>query len=191
MALICIIGMSCAGKDLIQSELNKRFNIPICVSHTSRPMRSSDIPNKSYYFITKDEFIDKAFDNEFLEMRSYETVEDVWYYGLSKQEVDLSKNQLTILDEKGYFEVRDKIGQDNIIPIYIYVDEITRINRALNREKRTDKQYYMETYRRSLADLQDFSCIENDNCVFKVENIDLEKAILEIRNYLEEKGVII
>ena len=48
-------------------------------------------------------------------------------------------------------------GEDNVIPIYIEVDDGTRLTRALEREKLQEHPKFEEMCRRYLADQQDFS----------------------------------
>jgi cytidylate kinase len=74
--------------------------------------------------------------------------------------------------------------------IYVYAPERIKIQRFLNRESRNDDKFFEEFYRRMLDDLTAFENVKQDENVFKVENIDLEKAIEKIKIHLQEKGVL-
>ncbi|HBF6962767.1 TPA: guanylate kinase, partial [Clostridioides difficile] len=50
--IFVFLGYSGSGKDSIVTEISKQFNIPILISHTTRPPRGqSEIINKTYYFV--------------------------------------------------------------------------------------------------------------------------------------------
>jgi guanylate kinase len=191
LMLAVFTGMSSVGKDKIVSEISKRYNIPVCVSHSTRPMREGEVNGVNYHFVSDSTFIYMNVTGKFLETREYKTQYGYWRYGLSKAEVDLSKHQLVILDENGYYQVLEELGKENIVPFYIHVDEPTRIMRALKRENKNDENYYMETYRRSLDDFQDFRRVSNDPLnVHRIENENLEDAINQIVEVLKDNGVI-
>ena len=54
--LILIAGPSGAGKTTISDYLTKEFAIPRVVTHTTRPMRKGESPDKSYYFESESSF---------------------------------------------------------------------------------------------------------------------------------------
>lgn len=50
--IFVFLGYSGSGKDSIVTEISKQFNIPILISHTTRPPRNYlEIINKTYYFV--------------------------------------------------------------------------------------------------------------------------------------------
>ena len=55
----------------------------------------------------------------FIETREYnvntEIGDDIWYYGLSKSELDITTilNKVVIVDMKGFHELAEYIGRDN------------------------------------------------------------------------------
>lgn len=82
--LIIISGPSGIGKDTIVSEYLKRNNAYKSVSCTSREIREGDIPDKTYHFITKEEFEEKIKNGDFLEY----TIYNHNYYGTLKNTID-------------------------------------------------------------------------------------------------------
>jgi guanylate kinase len=184
--LYVFIGGSASGKNLLQETISKKFNIPICVSYSSRPKRENETNGVDYYFTSKEEFVDMLGNDEFVEFRSYETADDVWYYGLHKSEVvDANvKNKITIVDQNGYYSLVKELGQENVLGFYIYAPERVKIIRALNRETVDNESFYKELYRRMLDDLTAFEKVKRDNNVVKIENIDLDKAVEEINKYI-------
>ena len=106
--MITVIGgMSCAGKDTIQNYLLQKGYTAI-ISTTTRPMRPKEINGIQYYFKTVPEFLDLIRNNELVEWREYHTtvkgLPDTWYYGVEKKFVDLSENNVVVLDSTGYYK---------------------------------------------------------------------------------------
>jgi len=184
------MGGSSVGKDLVQSIISKTYSIPICVSSTSRPMRVNEINHESYHFLSENEFLDDFHNGKFVEHRTYDTVSGIWYYGLSKDSVDINTNQLVVVDQQGYYKLIEVFGQENILGIYLYAPERIKIIRAFDRELRTDKAFFAEIYRRMADDLNAFNLCEGDANVIKLENIVIEDVIGNISSILKTKGVV-
>ena len=185
------MGSSSVGKDSLVNELKNKYGCEVCISSSSRPRRIKEENGKDYFFISEDEFLHKLNNNEFLETRVYHTATGLWYYGLSREAVDLNKTQLVIVDAKGYKSIVEALGQENVVGIYVYADEREKIIRALNREpNREDVKYFEELYRRMLDDLTAFNDVRNDDKVFKVQNKngDFDKAVKEIWNIINGKN---
>ncbi|AWM74231.1 guanylate kinase [Lactobacillus apis] len=95
--LILIAGPSGAGKTTISDYLTKEFAIPRVVTHTTRPMRKGESPDKSYYFESESSF-KKLHFFEHVKYGSYQ-------YGSSKEALDAAwKNHQVvslIVDIKG------------------------------------------------------------------------------------------
>ena len=88
--VIILCGKSAAGKDCICNELVKRGYTKI-VTYTSRPMRKNEIQDKTYHFISKEEFEQLINAGFFAEWRSYDSVDGKWYYGSSIDSYDTDK----------------------------------------------------------------------------------------------------
>ena len=58
---------------------------------------------------------------------------------------------------ESYLKLRSYYGAERMLPVYIEVDDGTRLQRALDREKQQKDPNYAELCRRFLADQQDFS----------------------------------
>jgi len=70
--LIVISGPSGAGKTSICRELVQQLpDTILSVSATTRPMRGGEIPGKSYYFLSREEFEQGEKAGEFLEAAEY------------------------------------------------------------------------------------------------------------------------
>ena len=83
--LIVISGPSGSGKGTIIKELlsiNK--NLWLSISMTTRNIRPGDIPNESYYFLTREEFESRIKEDKFLEYAEYNGN----YYGTPKDKIE-------------------------------------------------------------------------------------------------------
>ena len=66
--LIVISGPSGSGKGTIISKLlENNDNVWLSISMTSRGIRANDVPNVTYFFVSKDEFEKKINEGVFLE----------------------------------------------------------------------------------------------------------------------------
>lgn len=84
--LIIISGPSGVGKGAIINELfkNKKLNLAYSVSYTTRKPRSNEISGINYFFVTKEEFLQRIKNNDFLEYTNFINN----YYGTSKSYVE-------------------------------------------------------------------------------------------------------
>ena len=123
-----------------------------------------------------------------IEHRAYNTVHGVWnYFTADDGQMDFeSSDYLLIGTLESYENIRKYYGDELLVPIYIYVDDGVRLQRALNREMSQKEPKYAELCRRFLADEADFSKenIEKNNINKMFENNDLEKCIEEIKKYI-------
>lgn len=155
---IVITGKSSSGKDSLQNHLVSNYDFISLVSHTTRPPRPNESNGYDYYFINKEDFINMNNKDLFIETREYkvntENGNDIWYYGLSKSELDITTilNKIVILDLKGMKELAEYVGRDNLFVVYLDCDSDTRIDRMIERGGMTDE----EISRRFKSDELDF-----------------------------------
>lgn len=114
--LIVISGPSGAGKGTIISKLKEiNSNIWLSISMTSRLPRTNDIPNETYFFVTKDEFEEKIRNNNFLEYAVYNDN----YYGTPKDKIldKLNDGKDIILE----IEIQGALKVKELIPDAIFI----------------------------------------------------------------------
>ena len=70
--IICLIGKSGSGKDTIIQKLRADLKIPIAISFTSRPMRTGEIQDLTYHFVSDSYFEDNK--EKFIEQRLYKVI---------------------------------------------------------------------------------------------------------------------
>ena len=78
--------------------------------------------------------------------------------------------------------IKKYLGADNVVPIYIDVEDGIRLERNIKRERNESRPDYAEVCRRFLADREDFSAerLYDAGVVKYYSNIILEKCLEEI-----------
>lgn len=180
--IIVLLGKTASGKDTVCNELLKH-GFSKLVTYTSRPMRPSESRDKTYHFISKEEFevlISKGF---FAEYTSYNTSDGVWYYGSAIDDYKSNSDQIIILNPSGYEQILNSINKEQIISFYIY-SNLKTIKQRL--KKRGDKKEEYE--RRIEADLADFKGLENkvDHIVYNNDRNTIDEVVDKILSYLKE-----
>ena len=127
--LIVMSGCSGVGKSTVLSEvMRRRDDLRFSVSATTRAPRPGEVDGESYYFVTKETFLDMIDKGEFLE---YDAHMDN-YYGTPKGQLDEKlKNGSVILDiePNGAFNVR-KAWEDAVL-IFIAPPSMEELERRL------------------------------------------------------------
>ncbi len=185
--IFCLMGKSSTGKDTIFEALktDKSLNLKPIVPYTTRPKRSSELEGESYHFIDKNKLDEYDKQGKVIEQRCYQTVEGPWYYAtIDDGQINLEKNNyIIIVTLEAYTNLVKYFNSENVIPLYIEIEDGLRLERALTRERSQSNPKYEELCRRFLADNKDFS--EEVLCVNKIikryENIELEKCINDIK----------
>ena len=186
--IIVITGKSSSGKNSLQNYLVNNYDFVNLVSHTTRPPRPNESNGYDYYFINKEDFINMNNKDLFIETREYkvntENGNDIWYYGLSKSELDITTilNKIVILDLKGMKELAEYIGRENLFVVYLDCDDNIRKDRMISRGGMSPE----EIDRRFKADDEDFkfAMVESDLSVNTGDN-SAEKIARFIAEVLE------
>ena len=171
--IYCIQGLTSSGKTTITERVSKELNIPVLISHTTRPIREGIEENgKTYHFVDNDFFN----ENEFLEQRHYNTEYGVWKYGLHISELENKPYSLFIVDRQGYEELQDKLGEDKLVSIFIEVSE-----EELKRRNKLRGDCPKEFSRRLKSDIEEFKGHISDYIVY---NNNLEDAVKKVKEII-------
>jgi len=185
--VLILSAMSSVGKDSVLTELVKKHGFRSLISHTTRAKRPSEIEGREYFFISKEDFFEKDESGNFIETRHYFTSvngkRDIFYYGLSKAQVEKrDKPCVVILDKLGAEQFAEYIGAENVVLVYLEVDK------EIARQRNIKRGDYDETEfeRRFLADKKSFKGIEeiSHSLVNTDRKLDeIVADVLEVYNY--------
>ena len=155
-----MMGKSASGKDTLYKEIRERFpELKTVTLYTTRPIRDGETDGVEYFFVTKDVLDRFEEAGKVIEMRTYHTVHGDWHYAtLDDGQVELDRNDYIILGTlESYEKMKNYYGEENLVPVYIEVEDGERLRRALMREFSQEEPKYAEMCRRFLADSEDFS----------------------------------
>lgn len=184
-----MMGKSCSGKDTIFRHLVKRHpELQVVVPYTTRPIREGEQDGKEYFFVDKKKMEELQSAGKIIELRSYNTVLGVWnYFTADDGQIDLSKHSYLVIGTLvSYQAMCHYFGSGALVPIYIEVEDGTRLDRAIGRERKQSKPQYEEMCRRFLADAQDFSeeKLKMAGITKRFINEDEEQCMKEIEEYI-------
>lgn len=189
--IFCFMGKSSSGKDTIFRIISRDMpNLEKIVPYTTRPIREGETEGVEYHFVTHEIFNQMKDDGQVIESRSYHTIHGLWTYFTSSKNIDLENHDYMVINTlAGYNSLREYYGDNSIISIYVEVEDGTRLQRALNREKGQNNPKYNELCRRFLADQEDFSeeKLTSSQIIRRFNNDDLMTCVLEIEKEIVEK----
>lgn len=152
--IIVLLGASATGKDTVAKHISEKYNIPMAISYTTRPMRSNEAQGVEYYFISDDEMHEKFKNGEVIEHTSYYIQsEDVSYtYANVVEEFEKGDYVLTILNPHGLYQFNKSQYKDNLVSIMLNCDDRVRLVRSLNRDENVNVNEVLDRFRRDELD---------------------------------------
>jgi guanylate kinase len=173
-SLIVVSGPSGCGKGtVIQEFLKNNKDAWLSISCTSRDPRPGDIPNESYYFISRDEFEKKIENGEFLEYAEYNNN----YYGTPKERIEerLAKGIDVILE----IEVQGALKVKELVPeaicIFIMPPSMKELKKRLVGRGTESKEKVLGRFKTAY---QEINNVTRYNYV--VTNDDVENAVAKM-----------
>lgn len=188
--IFCLMGKSASGKDTIYGKLlhMETLHLKHVVPYTTRPIRSGEIDGETYFFRTNEQADALQKAGKVIEMRAYNTVHGIWkYFTADDGQICLEKNDYLMIGTlEAYEKIRDYFGAQQVCPIYVWVDDGARLERALSRERSQENPKYAEMCRRFLADEQDFSeeNLRKAGIEIRFENRSMDQVMEEISAYI-------
>lgn len=182
--ILIIAGKTASGKTSIVNDLVSKYGMKQIVTYTTRPIRKGEADGITYHYINKEDFQTKIKENFFVEWKSYETQEGIWYYGTAKTDLDSANNDtVIILTPQGIRDI--SLLYPNNFVVYLYINHSTMKNRLNKRN--TNKE---ENLRRLKADDEDFKNFEMEANKIIYNNDNVQKAdVVEkiLKEYKERK----
>ncbi len=177
--LIVLSGPSGVGKGTIAKILSEKDNVALSISCTTRKPRNGEKDGKEYFFISKEEFINKINNDGFLEYSEH--FEN--YYGTPKDfvfEKMKNSNVLLEIDVNGGLNVKKNFSDAVLIMITSSVEEIEKRLRKRKTESEEKIKLRMQRidYELSKSSLYDYV----------VTNDDLSTAVKEIEDIIAKEN---
>lgn len=192
--LFYVMGKSSSGKDTIYEDLLSRETLGLqsFIIYTTRPIRAGETDGVQYHFVTEEQLQQLQAQGRVIELRTYQTVAGPWHYFTADGDnVDMTQQDYIALGTlESYEKVKAYYGSEQVVPIYIEVDDDKRLERALKRERKQEKPNYEEVCRRFLADQKDFAeeNIQKAGITRRFQNNeDRQICMDEIAAYIAEK----
>ncbi len=192
--IFCLMGKSGSGKDTVFSLLinDRELGLKPVVTYTTRPLREGEKEGIHYHFISEKQLGEFEKAGKIIEKRRYNTVKGIWYYcTVDDGSLDPSRSDyLMIVTLEAYMQLKAYYGSNKTVPLYLEVDDETRLKRAAGREDaRHDREGYAEMLRRFEADKKDFSLQKiREARIRKIyKNYDLTVCVSEIKQDILKK----
>ena len=190
--MVYLMGKSCSGKDTIYRELmgESGFKFKKVILYTTRPIRDKEQDGVQYHFTDEETFNQFKDEGKLIEDRAYDTYHGIWrYFTVDDGKIDIAHhNYLVIGTLESYIKTAEYFGRNEVIPVYLEIDDGIRLQRALNRELKQGMPKYEEMCRRFLADAEDFSeeNLKKAGIVNRFNNENLQGCLERIKEYLVE-----
>lgn len=189
------MGKSASGKDAIYRNLlaDEALKLRKVVMYTTRPKRGGETEGVQYFFRTEEEYKQLETSGKIIEAREYLTELGPWhYFTVDDGQIDLKTGSYLMIGTLDVFRALCQyFGGENVVPVYIDVDDEVLLTRAMHREGKQEMPRYDEMCRRFLADRKDFSPEKLQEAgVTKrfANNAKLEDTLLEITKYITERS---
>lgn len=188
--IFCILGKSGSGKDTVYKRLigDGELRLRGVVPYTTRPRRSGETEGVEYHFISGGELETLRQAGRMIERREYHTVHGIWNYAtVDDGQIDLAAGSyLMIATPEGFQSLSRHFGPENVVPLYLEVEDGVRLERAIRRERLGGRPDYPEMCRRFLADGLDFSPERLAACGVRriFRNEDLSQCVADIRGFI-------
>lgn len=168
--IVVLSGPSGAGKGRVFEEIaRRRDNVRKVLSLTTRPKREDDIKKENYIFVTRDDFLDKVENGEFLEHE--------WYDGNLYGTLKVPTEELCESDLFFDKDVRGAISIKRRYPMAITIYIIPKDEQTLLKRRGARGKNRSEISRKEIELAKQLD--------FLVINDDIEETVKQIETIIE------
>jgi guanylate kinase len=156
--------------------LTTHIKLPKCTTSTTRNPRDGEVDGVDYYFRTKEDFLQRVKNDEFIENAIiYDN-----YYGLEKKEYFKHGDAILVQDPQGARTIKEKL--EDVIIIYFDIPIEVSLDRMINKRKDKDQ----ESIEKRMQEVQYFIDFK-DECDYIVNgNQDINTMLKEIDKILKD-----
>lgn len=176
--LIVVSGPSGAGKGTIISKLLSSYdNVWLSVSMTSRAIRGNDIPNETYFFVSKEEFEERIKNNVFLEYAMYNGN----YYGTPRDKINEKLNEgkdvILEIEIQGALKVKELVP--DAIFIFILPPSMKELRRRLVNRGTDSMEKILDRFKTAYKEINEVTKYN-----YVVINDDVDMAVEKVKSIL-------
>lgn len=180
--LLVIAAPSGAGKtSLVKALLEKRPQLRLSVSHTTRKPRSNELEGREYFFVPVDEFKVLAAERAFLEHA--QVFDNHYGTGRAPVEADLARGRSVILeiDWQGARQVRESLPE--CVTVFILPPSRDALERRLRDRKTESDAAIARRLRDAVGDMSHWSEFD-----YVVVNDRFERALEDLTSIVDSQG---
>lgn len=180
--LFVIAAPSGAGKtSLVKALLEKRPQLRLSVSHTTRKPRSNELEGREYFFVPVDEFMVLAAERAFLEHA--QVFDNHYGTGRAPVETDLARGRSVILeiDWQGARQVRESLPE--CVTVFILPPSRDALERRLRDRKTESDAAIARRLRDAVGDMSHWSEFD-----YVVVNDRFDRALEDLTSIVDSQG---
>ena len=168
---------------LLLERYSEQYQIELVISYTSRLARSGELFARDYYFITKEEFLNKVKQNFFLEYTLYNNN----YYGIAYETFshDNGRHKIVIVTRSGAQELKKK--DKNCVLIWLMPPSEKALKERL--AKRGSESIDEQEKRFLLAQKELLEERDHPLYDYHIENNNLDETVKKIALIIEKELV--
>ncbi len=176
--LIVISSPSGCGKGTVIKELlNVNKNLWLSVSCTSREKRVGEVDGVDYYFLSKDEFLNRIDNNEMLEYAEYVGN----YYGTPKDKIkeklDDGKDVILEIEIQGALKIKEMLPET--IFIFILPPSMQELKKRLTGRGTENEDKINKRFKQAYTEINEYSKYN-----YVVVNDKIKNATLKINSII-------
>ena len=178
--LMVVSGPSGVGKGtLVKTLIKRRADVVESVSCTTRPPREGEVDGREYFFLSKEEFLRRVDEGDFLEYDEHFGN----YYGTPKsfvKETLKSKSVIMEIDVVGGFLAKKEFPE--CLLLFVLPPSLEELKRRL-KGRNTETEEEIEG---RLARLE-YECSRKDEYDYILVNDDFERALKELSEIIDKE----
>ena len=120
-------------KDTIYKKIREKLpQLKRITPYTTRPIREGETDGVEYFFVDEERLNELKEKERVIEVRSYNTKCGIWtYFTADDGQIDLQKyDYLVIGTLESYYGMREYFGEEQLVPIYIEVEDGMRLGES-------------------------------------------------------------